>query len=435
MTELAPYPEYKDSGVEWLGETPSHWGRAQLRRVATIVNGGTPTPDEAHWGGSVAWATPVDLNTVDGHTIKSTLRTLTMEGLASGSALVPSGSVILSTRAPIGYSAMTRSPVAFNQGCKGLILTGNIDSRFMLVTVQAAKAELARRGQGTTFLELSSSALGSVNVPLVPLEEQLAIADFVERETAEIDAFIADQEELIGLLTERRAATITHAVTKGLDPSAPMKDSGIEWLGEVPERWLVNRLSRCVRINEGQVDPERVPFADMILIAPNHVEAKTGRSGSFESAAAQGAESGKYLVRSGQVIYSKIRPGLAKVILAPFDCLCSADMYGLDARSDDELDNRFLRWLMLSQPFTDYAIDQSARVAMPKLNQETLGAAPVWYASIDEQRDIADYLDRETAELDATIADAREAIALSKERRAALISAAVTGKIDVRRFA
>lgn len=443
MTELAPYPEYKDSGVEWLGETPSHWGRAQLRRVATIVNGGTPTPDEAHWGGSVAWATPVDLNTVDGHTIKSTLRTLTMEGLASGSALVPSGSVILSTRAPIGYSAMTRSPVAFNQGCKGLILTGNIDSRFMLVTVQAAKAELARRGQGTTFLELSSSALGSVNVPLVPLEEQLAIADFVERETAEIDAFIADQEELIGLLIERRAATITHAVTRGLDPSAPMKDSGIEWLGEVPAHWAVGRIGssvastkngvwgdepgsdddiRCVRVADFDRPLQRVHDRAVTYraITTSEREGRVLRRGDLLLEKSGGGEKSPV---GFVVLYDRDEPAVTSNFVARVQLRTGMDPHYWT----------YVHGSNYGRRLTARSVKQSTGIQNLDQSSYFSEAAPL--PPSGEQSLIADYLDHETAEIDATIADAREAIALSKERRAALISAAVTGKIDVRGLA
>lgn len=268
-------------------------------------------------------------------------------------------------------------------------------------------------------------------IPVAPLEEQNAVVDFLDRETAAIDAFIADQEVLVALLAERRAATISYAVTNGLVPTAPRKESGVDWLGSVPAHWTVNRFSRCVQINEGQVDPEKTPYVDMVLIAPNHVQSGTGVLVGRESAGAQGAVSGKYLARQGQVIYSKIRPALAKVVIAPSPCLCSADMYALDA-NPRALSNQFLKWILLSRAFTDYAIDQSARVAMPKLNHETLKAAPIWYPPLTEQRAIVDYLDRETSQIDGAIADAREAIALSKERRFALISAAVTGKIDVR---
>jgi type I restriction enzyme S subunit len=138
---------------------------------------------------------------------------------------------------------------------------------------------------------------------------------------------------LVELLAEKRQAVISHAVTKGLNPGGPMKDSGIEWLGEVPAHWEVLKFQRCVFVAEGQVDPKEPRYSQMPLIAPNHIESGNGRLIVLETAEEQGAESGKYLCQAGDVVYSKIRPALRKVCIAPKDCLCSADMYPLKAHS------------------------------------------------------------------------------------------------------
>jgi len=276
---------------------------------------------------------------------------------------------------------------------------------------------------------LNAEELGACVVVLPPRSEQPLIAAFLDRETAKIDALIAEQEKLIALMQEKRQAVISHAVTKGLDPSVPMKDSGVEWLGEVPAHWHARTFRRCVEVEEGQVDPEVAPYDQMALIAPNHVESGTGRLLALETAADQGAESGKYLCRTGDVVYSKIRPALRKACLAPEPCLCSADMYPLRAHSG--LDNRYLLWFILSECFSAWAVVESQRVAMPKINRESLAEVVVTLPPIREQAAIATFLDRETAKIDALIANATSAIALLKERRAALISAAVTGQIDV----
>src|SRR5690606_31566556 len=123
----------------------------------------------------------------DGRELSDTLRTLTQRGLAAGSAAVPAGSVILSTRAPIGYSAVTTTLVAFNQGCKGLLPSDRLAPRFLLYAMQAARSELNRRGQGTTFLELGTNALASTLLAVPPRDDQSAIITFLDRETAEID--------------------------------------------------------------------------------------------------------------------------------------------------------------------------------------------------------------------------------------------------------
>lgn len=201
-----------------------------------------------------------------------------------------------------------------------------------------------------------------------------------------------------------------------LKPYSEYKDSGVEWLGSVPAEWLSTKLSRHIVINSGLVDPKSEPFSEMIMVAPNHIESWTGRIKYTETARQQGAESGKYQVYKGQVIYSKIRPNLMKVVIAPFDCLCSADMYGLEA-DGNMLSNEFLTYYLLSHEFHDYAVDQSARVAMPKLNHETLKATPIFLPPFEDQWAVTNYLDRETTEIDAFIADQEELIALLGERR------------------
>lgn len=165
----------------------------------------------------------------------------------------------------------------------------------------------------------------------------------------------------------------------------------------------------------------------MALIAPNHVESGTGKLLDLETAEEQGADSGKYLVRKGQVIYSKIRPNLVKVVLAPEDCLCSADMYGLDPERQ-AMRPGFLRFVMLSKPFTDYVVDSSMRVAMPKVNHESLGAAPIWLPPVVEQEAIEYFLNAETSKIDALIAKQEQLIAtLREDRRAQLVNLVAHG--------
>ena len=168
----------------------------------------------------------------------------------------------------------------------------------------------------------------------------------------------------------------------------------------------------------------------MTLIAPNHIESGTGRLLALETAGEQVAESGKYLCKAGDVVYSKIRPALRKVCIAPEDCLCSADMYPL--RSHSGLGNSFLFWLILSEQFSTLAVLESQRVAMPKINRESLKAVMFAVPPTGEQVTIAAFLNAETAKLDTLTAETQHAINLLQDRRTALISAAVTGQIDVR---
>ncbi|MDI9932378.1 restriction endonuclease subunit S [Rhodococcus sp. IEGM 1354] len=310
-----------------------------------------------------------------------------------------------------------------------------VELRFALRIFETRSFQKYAQSFGNGILEhrraISWDTLKGLRIAIPPLSEQRRLLNFLDRETAKIDALIDKQNHLIATLREDRTATITHTVTKGLNPDAEMKDTGVEWLGEVPRHWSVSRFSRHIAINGGQVDPRLTPYRDMPLIAPNHVESRTGVLIGLESAADQGADSGKYLVDSGQIVYSKIRPNLSKAVIAPCNCLCSADMYAL---SPDRLrfETAFVLRMLLSKPFTDYVVDSSMRVAMPKVNHDSLGAAPVWIPPLEEQRAIITHLDSECARVDTLIAKAAEVIKTLREYRSALITAAVTGKIDVR---
>ena len=153
----------------------SQFPAAQVRRLFLVVNGGTPTSDCANWNGDVAWATPVDLAKTNGRVISTTERQLTRQGLETGSARVPGGSLLVSNRAPIGYVALAGGPMAFNQGCKGLVPQDQLDPRYFLYQLGSLLPELESRGQGSTFSELSAEALASVRVANPPLSAAQAV--------------------------------------------------------------------------------------------------------------------------------------------------------------------------------------------------------------------------------------------------------------------
>ena len=439
---MRAYPRYRDSGVEWLGEVPEHWQSSPLQRWFSIVNGGTPAiAEETYWDGDTVWLTPDDLGHNEGTWIGAGRRTITEEGVRNSSARVtPAGSVVLSTRAPIGHLAITGVPAATNQGCRMLVPSSDADSCFAYYALLSSRGVLQSLGKGSTFMELTPTDLGGHVLPLPPLDEQRAIAAFLDRETERIDALVAKKRLLIERLEEYRTALVTRTVTRGLppeaaraaalDPSPRLKPSGVAWLGEVPEHWEVAAFSREVEIAEGQVDPELEPYASMLLVAPNHVESRTGRLLDPETASEQGAISGKYFCRAGDVIYSKIRPALAKVAVAPEDCLCSADMYPLRPRVS--LVSGYLYWLLLSDGFVAWSVLEADRVAMPKINRETLGDLRLPLPPRSEQFAIDTYLAREAEQTHRVIGSVQTAIERLQEYRTALITAAVTGKVDVR---
>ena len=312
----------------------------------------------------------------------------------------------------------------------------NMDSRFLTYSfghLYAGRVNYPAIKQTTGLQNLDSEAYLMENFCFPPRVEQTQIALFLDHETAKIDSLIAKQEKLIELLKEKRQAVISHAVTKGLNSNVPMKDSGVEWLGEVPEHWKVIKFNHVVQIRNGLVDPRDDKFKNLILYAPNHIEKATGKILYKETAEEQGADSNKYLCFKGEVIYSKIRPALAKVaICEEATALCSADMYPMD--SYNGLSNQFLYYFILSDSFTEAVILDSDRVAMPKINRESLSDYKLPIPPMNEQLKIIDFIEMTGKYLDCLETKAVQAIQLMQERRTALISAAVTGKIDVRNW-
>lgn len=265
---------------------------------------------------------------------------------------------------------------------------------------------------------------------VLPIKDQDAIVSFLEAKEAEIQKFIANQQWQIELLKEHQMTIINRLATKGIDDCVPMRDSGFFWLGKIPAKWTLRRFKFLTRIESGQVDPKDNAYENQVLIAPNHIESGTGEILYTETAKEQGAISGKYRVRRGELIYCKIRPNLRKVAIAPFDCLCSADMYPVSVIP--EIKPQFLLYLILSDFFTKFAVDASMRVAMPKINREALGNCWIAYPGYQEQEEILKAIEERSQPSKKAISSAEQQITKMEEYRTALISAAVTGKIDVR---
>ncbi|MGG5837962.1 restriction endonuclease subunit S [Huaxiibacter chinensis] len=439
MANYKAYPEYKDSGDEWLGEFPNSWDVVRLKHIASIYGRigfrGYTVDDIVGEGEGAIVLSPS--NIVDEKFSLEKKTFLRWEKyFESPEIIVKENDVLLvKTGSTYGKSTIIKAlgePMTINPQM-ALIKKIVVEPRFLAywfnTSVIKSKIEVANTGSGMPTM--TQENINNFPVLIPPNKLDVLIADFLDHETAKIDNLIEKQQQLIGLLKEKRQAVISHAVTKGLNPDVPMKDSGVEWLGEVPEHWKLIKFSHCVSIRSGQVDPRKFPYCDYWLIAPNHIVGGEGRIINLETAKDQGADSGKYLCRTGEVIYSKIRPALVKACLSPSDTvLCSADMYPMT--SCNGLTNNFLLLYLLSDVFTRFAVNQADRVAMPKINRESLSDCKIPVPPIDEQEKIYSHAREALEKLDVLLQKSQLTIEFFQERRTALISAAVTGKIDVR---
>ena len=206
------------------------------------------------------------------------------------------------------------------------------------------------------------------------------------------------------------------------------KDSGIEWLDTIPTEWEMRRIKEIFSIAEGQVNPLVEPYKSMILIAPNHIEKNTGKIIYTEISSEQGAISGKYYVHSGELIYSKIRPALNKICKIDFDCLCSADMYPL--KVNNQSNNSYYMQVFLCIDFVNYVSADSSRVAMPKVNRDSLRLYRFPFPPLKTQQKIATYLDTQTQKIEKEINLLKEKIEKYKELKQTLINETVLRGLD-----
>jgi len=437
---LPRYPEYKDSGVEWLGEVPGHWEINQLKHAYSVVGGSTPSSGVPEfWDGSIVWVTPADLSRLKSFEIVSSLRTITDAGLAScGTNLLPVGSIVLSTRAPIGSLGIAEVELCTNQGCKGLVPKSEQCSLFGAYLIAVMGGELNIQGRGTTFLELSGEALGAVKIPLPPESEQACIAAFLDRETGKIDTLVAEQQNLIALLKEKRQALISHAVTKGLDPDLPMKDSGVAWLGEVPAHWEVTRLKFVATVQTGVAKGKDNEGKDCVAVPYLRVaNVQDGYLDLDEIAVIQipVVDLSRYRLQVGDVLmneggdFDKLGRGHiwnGEIL----DCIHQNHVFAVRPVA---VTPEWLNTVTGADYAQFYFMSRSKQSTnLASISSTNLMELPVVLPPPDEQVAILDGIARDAGKIDALVSEAEIGVALLQARRTALISAAVTGKIDVR---
>ena len=245
------YPEYKESGIEFIGEIPAHWEPKKLGWVATIFKGGTPKRNvDKYFQGDLPWARPVDVTALQGALyIDDTEIHISEEALGnSGARRLPPGTVLLTSRATIGETAITTVPMATNQGFANFVCNEELLNIFLAYYLQAIKELLISLGNGTTFLEVTKGTLVGVKIPIPPFSEQTQIANFLDHKTEKIDELIRIKERQVELLHEYRTVLINETVTKGLDPNVEMKPSGVKWIGEIPKHWTMTKLKYVSKI-------------------------------------------------------------------------------------------------------------------------------------------------------------------------------------------
>ena len=294
-----------------------------------------------------------------------------------------------------------------------------LDKRFCFFLCKTIEPILREHTIGMGIPHVNANILKNIVCPSPLKNEQTAIATFLDHKTAKIDELIKKNETLVELLKEKRQAIISHAVTKGLDPNANMKNSGVEWIGEIPQGWEVKRLKFNLQLLTEKTDRRENP------VALENIESWLGEYKETESE----FQGEGVAFEKGDILFGKLRPYLAKVWLAYFSGEAIGDFFVM--RPSLDIDGRFAVYQILNKEFISIVDGSTFGAKMPRVSWDFMANLRLPTPHIVEQHAIADYIGRETGKIDKTIQKILSQIATLKEYRQALISNVVTGKVRV----
>lgn len=427
MAKYQAYAEYKDSGVQWLGEIPSHWKLTRLKFLAKIRNG----QDYKH------------VETETGFPVMGSGGQFTF----SSTYMFNRPSVLLGRKGTIDKPLYIDEPFWTVDTMYYTEVNKDIDVKYFYYL---SKTILFNRYSTNTALpSMTQENLNNFEFSVPPsVFERNQIRNFLDHETAKIDHLIEKQQQLIELLKEKRQAVISHAVTKGLDPNVPMKDSGVEWLGEVPEHWEVSKFAYLKQVLTDYT--ANGSFADLkanvqYLDEPSFARLVRLTDLRKDLANTDGVwvnkKSYEYLKKSalygGEFLLANVGAYAGLFYQMPFDkgyASLAPNMF-MAKFNQSKVSREFMAYVGQSIPVSSQLrLSATASSAQPKLNKDDFKAVRFVYPGLKEQQKIVDYLDQELKQIDILLMKQEQAISLMQERRTALISAAVTGKIDVRHW-
>ncbi|MDD1606726.1 MAG: restriction endonuclease subunit S [Methylococcaceae bacterium] len=431
------YAAYKESGVEWLGDVPEHWEVWKLSHAfEQIGSGTTPKSDatEYYEGGTIAWVNTGDLNDGELFDCEKKVTELALRDCSSLKIFPENSLVIAMYGATIGKLALLRFEATVNQACCVFCDGSLIQSKFLFYSFIGVRQHIVSLATGGGQPNISQDILRSLKLSAPEKNEQTKIAAFLDHETAKIDTLIEKQRRLIELLKEKRQAVISHAVTKGLNPNAPMKDSGVEWLGEVPEHWILKNYRYATKIYRGKFGhrPRNDPAfydGDYPFIQTGDIARAGKKITTYSQTLNEKGVGVSHKFPSGTLVMA-IAANIGDTAILDFEAYAPDSVVGFKPNRDIDLE--FLRYSLLAAlPALEQTSTQSTQA---NLNIDRIGTVKASFPPLEEQQEIVNKLDKLIEMYGAIEIKAVDAIELMQERRTALISAAVTGKIDVRNW-
>ena len=429
----------KDSGIEWIGEIPEGWEIRKIKNNFMIYAGATPKSEKAeYWDGGIPWITPADFKTTDKY-VSYGRKSLTALGYDScGSTLVPAGSIIFSKRAPVGSVVIAKNTLCTNQGCLACIPNDAVNSTYFYYCMSIFTEQFELVSAGTTFKEIAASTFASFLLPCPPLSQQNEIVNFLDKESSRIDSMLSKTRSSIEEYKKLKQAVITQAVTKGVRGEREMKDSGVEWIGEIPKKWNRCKLNSICTFINGDRSKNYPSSEDFQDIGIPFIGADSLNGFFVDTYSARHISPAKYAsmgglkITQGDILYTLRGSTIGKNAIANFnDGTIASSLVGIRVKSPFLASSSFLfYWLNSPNEFVQRDLCINGSTA-PNLSAENVAQFFIYIPDITEQHEIADYLDAKCAEIDRLIAKKEQLVRELESYKKSLIYEVVTGKREV----
>ncbi len=418
---MVRYDHYRDSGFTDIAEIPADWTIGTVKNIFDVVCGATPSDNEENWGGEFPWIGPADMPLFG--KISSGKRNLSSIGYNScGTTIVPSGSIVLSTRAPIGKICLAKKELCTNQGCKCLVPKRETSTQYYAYYLFAILERLQMAGTGTTFKELSTVSLKQIPIPLLSFSDQIKISSYIDEKVSRIDEVIDASKASIEDYKQWKASIIYEAVTKGLEPNAELVDSGVEWIGKIPSDWKCCKQKYVIKLINGRAfkDSEFEESGKYrVLRVGNLFSNPTWYTSSLE------LEDDKYC-NNGDLLYAWSM-SYGPVIWNGEKVIYHYHIWKTELSR--ELDKRFAYYYLIA--LSNNIRAEAHATTMGFVTMGSMNNSFIAYPSLKTQEKIAEYLDSKERAIDTLIAEKESLISDLEEYKKSLIFEAVTGKRKV----
>ncbi len=430
------YDTYKDSGIEWIGEIPQEWNARKLfGLLATIGSGTTPKGNDNYYDGEIYWLNTGDLNDSYINEINKTVTDLAMTECSALKLFDKDSVVIAMYGATIGKLGILTFPTTTNQACCVMSCGNKLNNKYLFYTLYSARDYILTLSYGAGQPNISQETMKSFKLCCPDIVEQQQIAEYLDKKCGAIDEVIETEKSVIEKLKEYKQSIITEAVTKGLDKSVPLKDSGIEWIGKIPQHWNVAKLKRLTQIltcgyaSTPQYYDEGIPF----LSAQNVKNGKLCLDKFNRISEELHQELTKYKKpQKGDILQVRVGATIGQTCIVDSNLDFSIYVSLTHIRTNERMNNRYLSIILGSNSFINEAINRTFQGGgVGNLNVQDLRNIYCPIPSKEEQQLIAEYLDKKCSEIDKAIADKEQVIEKFTEYKKSLIYECVTGKRKV----